>query len=85
MNTEDETNTKPGESTGKPAPAKAKEKPAPAKAKEKPAPAETRVPPCPPEDPRAGDKTPEVIAWWFQYHPEQAAKKYEGRKFARPE
>lgn len=42
------------------------------------------VPPCPPEDPASGDKTPAVVAWWYQHHPEQAAKRYQGRKFERP-
>lgn len=44
-----------------------------------------QAPPCPPEDPTAGDKTPEVIAWWHRYHPEAAAVKYRNRKFAMPE
>jgi hypothetical protein len=43
------------------------------------------IPPCPPEDPMAGDKTPEVVAWWFAHHPEQAAARYAGRKFQRPD
>jgi predicted RNase H-like HicB family nuclease len=43
------------------------------------------IPPCPPEDPAAGDKTPAVIAWWHRYHPEAAAVKYRGRKFAMPD
>jgi hypothetical protein len=60
-----------------------------AKPRSKPAPkAEAKVdniPPCPPEDPMAGDKTPEVVAWWFSHHPEQAAARYAGRKFLRPD
>lgn len=43
------------------------------------------VPPCPPEDPMAGDKTPAVVAWMFRYHPEEAAKRYENRKFTNPD
>jgi hypothetical protein len=43
------------------------------------------IPPCPAEDPAAGDKTPAVIAWWHRYHPEAAAARYKGRKFAMPD
>jgi len=43
------------------------------------------IPPCPPEDPTHGDKTPEVVAWWFKHKPEEAEVKYAGRKFTRPE
>lgn len=39
------------------------------------------VPECPPCDPTMGDKTPAVIAWWFKYNPETAAKRYSGRRF----
>ncbi len=42
------------------------------------------IPPCPPEDPRAGDKTPAVVEWMFRYHPEDAAKRYAGRKVTLP-
>lgn len=42
------------------------------------------IPPCPPSDPRAGDKTPEVVAWWFKYHPKEAESRYANRKFTRP-
>ncbi len=47
--------------------------------------ADLGIPPCPPEDPGAGDKTPAVVAWWFKHHPEEAAKRYEGRRFTRPD
>jgi hypothetical protein len=50
-----------------------------------PLPVRGTIPPCPPEDPAAGDKTPAVIAWWHRYHPEAAAVKYRGRKFAMPD
>ena len=43
------------------------------------------APPCPVEDPRAGDKTPEVVAWFFRYRPEEAELRYRGRKFTMPE
>lgn len=43
------------------------------------------LPSCPiPEDPRKGDKTPGVIAWWFKNHPEIAEKKYSGRRYSKP-
>jgi hypothetical protein len=44
---------------------------------------EGSIPPCPAEG-FAGDKTPEVVAWWFKYHPEEAALKYAGRKYEIP-
>lgn len=75
MSTENENETKAVESTAKPKPAKA----------EKATGGATAIPPCPPEDPLAGDKTPEVVAWWFKHHPKEAEEKYKGRKFARPE
>ena len=45
---------------------------------------EVAIPPCPDEDPKAGDKTPAVIAWWFKYKPAEAAVKYANRKFQQP-
>lgn len=77
MSTENDIEKTAVDSTGSAKPVKA----------EKPAKAEkvTTIPPCPAEDPLAGDKTPEVIAWWFKYHPKEAEEKYKGRKFARPE
>ena len=45
----------------------------------------TSEPPCPAEDPRAGDKTPEVVAWFFRYRPEEAEARYKGRKFGMPD
>lgn len=39
---------------------------------------------CPiPCDPSMGDKTPAIVDWWFEKHPELAAKKYAGRKINR--
>jgi hypothetical protein len=37
-----------------------------------------KIPPCPPSDPSLSIKTPAVVEWWFQYHPEEAAVKYAG-------
>jgi hypothetical protein len=42
------------------------------------------IPNCPPENAMQGDKTPEVVAWWFKHHPAKAALKYAGRKFQHP-
>jgi hypothetical protein len=53
----------------------------PAQAPAQPSPSAKGVPECPPSDPKMGDKTPEVIAWWFKYNPETAVKRYSGRRF----
>ena len=34
-------------------------------------------------DLRYGDKTPEVVNWWFDNHPKEAAEKYRDRKTCR--
>lgn len=36
-------------------------------------------PGCPPSDPQYGSKTPAVVAWWFEYFPEEAAERYAGK------
>lgn len=36
------------------------------------------IPPCPECDIHLGSKTPEVIAWWFKYHPAEADERYRG-------
>lgn len=38
------------------------------------------IPPCPEEDPRLGDKTPAVVEWLAQYHPEEYRRRYAGRR-----
>lgn len=43
------------------------------------------IPPCPTGSPDAGDKDPAVIRWWFTHHPAEAAKRYQGRRFAMPD
>ncbi len=35
---------------------------------------------CPINGGDLGDKSPEGVAWWFETHPAEAAKRYEGRK-----
>lgn len=42
------------------------------------------IPPCPPEDPAMLAKTPEVMAWWYQYHPIEAKIKYHGLTYPAP-
>jgi hypothetical protein len=38
------------------------------------------IPPEPAMDPRYGDKTPAYAEWLFKFFPDQAAKRYAGRK-----
>lgn len=45
---------------------------------EVPAVVPSRVPECPATDPQYGQKTPAVVAWWFEHFPEEAAVKYAG-------
>lgn len=44
-------------------------------------PVNTNIPPCPEGNPDMGMKSPEVVAWWFTYHPDQAKAKYGGLTF----
>jgi hypothetical protein len=39
------------------------------------------IPPCPQMNPLLGDKTPEVVRWYQNYHPEEFARRYTGRVF----
>ena len=39
-----------------------------------------RIPDCPPMDPAFGDKTLEVVQWWYKYHPEEAERRYGHRR-----
>ena len=55
----------------------------PDKEKKAETPKPKQVPPCP-EEGTGGDKTPEVVAWWFKHHPQEAAVKYAGRKIQLP-
>lgn len=64
--------------------AKTAMKQAPAKTGESKRQGAGKIPPCPPSNPRLGDKTPEVVAWWFKYNPKEAEERYQGRKFQRP-
>lgn len=32
--------------------------------------------------PQAGDKDPDVIAWWFKHRPDEARERYKNRSFA---
>ena len=41
-----------------------------------------RIPDCPPIDPAFGDKTLEVVQWWYKYHPAEAERRYGGRRCA---
>lgn len=36
------------------------------------------IPLLPESDPTLGMKTPAVVAWWFEFHPAEAAVKYAG-------
>ncbi len=47
-------------------------------------PEESTIPPCPEANPMQGDKTPAVVAWWFEHQPRLAALKYAGRKIQLP-
>lgn len=38
------------------------------------------IPPCPVSERGWGDKDPEVIDWWFTYHPEEARERYKNRR-----
>lgn len=49
-----------------------------------PAPAASGIPPCPEQDPVMGMKTPEVIAWWYRYHPTEAKVRYHGLTYPKP-
>jgi hypothetical protein len=44
-------------------------------------PVKSNIPPCPEGNPDQGMKSPEVVEWWFTYHPEQAKAKYGGLTF----